>query len=440
MRYRDNLENYICRTVTENPSYMQVKFKVPTGVEITAGEIFVPNEIDITERNAYDVFVPDTFSKNTDIPAIVLNNDFETMKDGRRPEGQPDYTQYVYRAGQVITAHLLIDGVKFELSPDNVSNVDKMEQEIANGIENTYLYPVANSSSLKWTKNLSDITTKVYLIIEGVKAFRLGGLFGADFAQTLVVRVKDYSAGSSNSTISINANVATNLRIGSRYVQANNVALSLSLEDADNSETYSWELTDYNGDSADNNLFSLGRSSTTYNSNGNRNDVSIKSTLTEAKTYKIYVKVSDSKGNSTIEGFDIPVAEATALSGITYSVGANYLSNKTISFPVSKNTVFIRLINGVGGYYPYTITLADSSDSNDNASFLILNEGNYEDDTSYEMIYSANMICLINTVELTEDKTYVIQIKVTDSQNNSGVVTFNMTKNVSQWTGSLNID
>ena len=32
--------------------------------------------------------------------------------------------------------------------------------------------------------------------------------------------------------------------------------------------------------------------------------------LTEAKTYKIYVQATDSKGKTFNEGFDIPVAEA----------------------------------------------------------------------------------------------------------------------------------
>lgn len=35
----NNSDNYICRTVTENPGYMQVKFIVPEDIEIIAGEI-----------------------------------------------------------------------------------------------------------------------------------------------------------------------------------------------------------------------------------------------------------------------------------------------------------------------------------------------------------------------------------------------------------------
>ena len=34
MNSRDNSDNYICRAVTENPGYMQVKFRVPKNVEI----------------------------------------------------------------------------------------------------------------------------------------------------------------------------------------------------------------------------------------------------------------------------------------------------------------------------------------------------------------------------------------------------------------------
>lgn len=61
---------------------------------------------------------------------------------------------------------------------------------LSDNVVNTYLYPEIGTSSLKWTNNLEDIDTKVYLLIEATKYFRLGGLFGSGFANTLIVRVK----------------------------------------------------------------------------------------------------------------------------------------------------------------------------------------------------------------------------------------------------------
>lgn len=193
MNSRDNSDNYICRAVTENPGYMQVKFRVPENVEIVAGEVFVPNVLDLElGYGNWDVFAPETVENETDIPAIILNNSFETLADGRRPNGNPDYTQYVYREGETITGMLLLPELKFELSPDNISNLEELKDAMdLDAAVNTYLYPELGTSSLKWTSDIEEVETKVYLVIEALKWFRLGGLFGGDFARTLVVRVKN---------------------------------------------------------------------------------------------------------------------------------------------------------------------------------------------------------------------------------------------------------
>lgn len=303
MNIRTDGTNYICRAVTELPGYMQVKFRVPANTEISAGEIFVPNTLD-TELGYgnWDVFEPDVVGNVNDIPAIVLNGGFETMSDGRRPNGNPDYTQYVFKAGDTISAIKLLPETKFELSPDNFTNVAEFRAALENGVVNSYLIPVVGSSDLKWTANKADINTKVYLVVEAVKYFRLGGLFGSDFALTLVVRVKANNGQQQQDEpvdpeiTAINAEVTQGLQVGNENVAAGATVLTMTA--VGGTEPYTYALTESGELSADNASFVIEDNKVNVGENA----------LTEAKTYQIHVTVTDSKQKTFNEGFDIPVA------------------------------------------------------------------------------------------------------------------------------------
>lgn len=306
MNIRTDGTNYICRPVTELPAYMQAKFIVPAETEITAGEIFVPNTLD-TELGYgnWDVYEPDIVESVNDIPAIVINGGFEQMSDGRRPNGNPDYTQYIFRAGDTITAIRLLPETKFELSPDNLSNVAEFRAALENRVTNSYLFPVVGSADLKWTASKNDINTKIYLVIEGVKYFRLGGLFGGDFALTLVVRVKsigENEQGDQPATdpeiTAINANVTEGLQVGNENVAAG--ATVLTMQAVGGTEPYTYALTESGDLSADNASFVIEDNKVNVGENA----------LTEAKTYQIHVTVTDSKEKTFNEGFDIPVSAA----------------------------------------------------------------------------------------------------------------------------------
>ena len=181
------MANYIARTVTENPAYMQAQIKVPAGQTYHAGQVVVAESLDNSIRGNLSVYAPTAVADITkeDI-AILLNNGFETMADGRRPDGQPDYTQYEFRAGDVVTAHRLLPQTRYEISIDACAK-SVQDATIAPGDN---LIPKNGSLELEYSKTGTAVTAKNYLTIEATKYFRLGGLYGEQFASTLVVRAK----------------------------------------------------------------------------------------------------------------------------------------------------------------------------------------------------------------------------------------------------------
>ncbi len=183
------MKHYVCRPVTELPAYMQAQVRVPAALTegLRAGEVVQAEKLDENLYGNYSVYMPEQI---TDIAkqdwAIVLNGTFEEMSDGRRPDGNPDYTTYVYKPGEVATAIRMIPNIKFELS------VDACDSTVAGATikPGDNLVPKANEYALTYSAAATTVTAKHYLTIEATKFFRLGGQFGGDFASTLVVRAK----------------------------------------------------------------------------------------------------------------------------------------------------------------------------------------------------------------------------------------------------------
>lgn len=185
-------KHYIARTVTENPSYMQAKIRVPEGVTLTAGNVVVAEVLD-TELGYgnWDVYAPSQVADaaKEDI-AIILNGGFETLSDGRRPDGNADYTQYQFMGGDVVTAHRLLPQVRFEISEDACDNT----VGAATVVPGDNLIPKNGQYTLTYSAKGTTVSTKNYLMVEATKYFRLGGQSGSEFAQTMVVRAKNTDA------------------------------------------------------------------------------------------------------------------------------------------------------------------------------------------------------------------------------------------------------
>ena len=287
------MAQYLCRTVTELPAYMQANFIVEEGTEINAGDIYVAKKLNESLHGDWTVYNADMIEDvSKEIPAIVINNSFETLADGRRPDGQPDYTQYAYEEGEVVTAINLLPEIKMEISFDIIQNRNDIESK-------GYLIPENGTNLLRFVSTIDDVNSKVYFVIEALKHFRCGGAMGMGFIDTMVVRVKYMPEKPKDPEITgIQADTVQGLQVGNANVASG--ATVLTMNAIGGTQPYQYALIPDGEVAQDNDKFVINSAEVKVGANA----------LTEAKTYKIYVQATDSKGKTFKEGFDIPVAEA----------------------------------------------------------------------------------------------------------------------------------
>ena len=181
------MANYLCRATNPRiPDYLVIKVSVPAGQTLKAGDVFPVKALDTTISNNYQVFTgtqPTTADLGIRM-AIVINDGFETLEDGRRPAGQPDYTQYTYAEGDVVTAILMVPGLVFEISKDCLTNATS----IAAG---NILEPVNGKYTLDTKTAHTEGTKSAMRVLNPAKNFRMGGQFGYNFIATVVAMVED---------------------------------------------------------------------------------------------------------------------------------------------------------------------------------------------------------------------------------------------------------
>lgn len=183
------MANYICAPLTDVPDYLVVDVVVPTGETLYAGQIVTVESIntDISKNfSVYTATEPATATLGKQM-AIIINGGFEQLSDGRRPEGQPDFTKYTFGAGEVVTAIILTPAMRFEIANDSV-NLNSVTPAAGK-----VLFPVDGAYSLKLDAAVPAGTYSSFTVL-ATKYFRTGGLFGAGFASTMVTKVNAPSA------------------------------------------------------------------------------------------------------------------------------------------------------------------------------------------------------------------------------------------------------
>nr|DAQ36250.1 MAG TPA: capsid protein [Caudoviricetes sp.] len=318
------MANYICRPVTEVPSYLLANFKVRND-NIVAGQFFRAERLTTSIKGNFSVYSPDNMAKADDDIAIILNNSFETLDDGRRPDGNPDYTSYVYKKDEVITGVRLVEGLTFELGMDSII----ANQEVQVG---GYLIPEVGENKLIYTETLEGIDSEEFLLIEGFKDFRVGGQFGSQFIKTMVVRVKRTNIEAS--TLDITATPIQGLEIP---LAANTVVATLATTGGE--EPYSYTLT---AGLQDNDLFEIEGAS-----------IKNKEQVTEAQTYHVIVTATDNTGVKKSEIVNILI-DNPSITAINITMTDDIREGEVATQPNG----LIAVAQAVGGTAPYTLSLS----------------------------------------------------------------------------------
>lgn len=176
----------VCYPMTDVPEYLIGTVTAPEG-GLRPGDVVVVNTIDNTISNNFTQYVATLptaeLLANEALAIVISGGNFEELADGRMPDGQPDYTQYVYNAGKTAPVLFLEPRVIFYLSDDCIGT---------EGVVGDYLTGDADSYNVIMSQ---DVPTG-HLTVAKIQAkhnFRLGGMFGGEFTTGNVCRVLPYN-------------------------------------------------------------------------------------------------------------------------------------------------------------------------------------------------------------------------------------------------------
>ena len=112
------LQTY-CAPMTGVEERLVITATVPVGKTYRPGMVIDASTIDTTIDGNFSVYtgIAPADVKTTPL-AIIINGGWEQLPDGRRPEGQTDYTQYPYNEGETFTAIFLDDHLRFQITQD----------------------------------------------------------------------------------------------------------------------------------------------------------------------------------------------------------------------------------------------------------------------------------------------------------------------------------
>lgn len=177
------MENYICQIFTPRVSSRFLGKMSASTDGIHAGQVFVADELDGDIAGNISVYrdkMATIDSLGSKFFAVVLNDGFETLDDGRRPSGNPNYYTYTYKKGDVMPIAFWGKNLKFNIGLDSVNPNTKTLATVGN-----YLIPNANSKMLSASATIPT-GTKVALQIISLYNTPIGGQFGGGMAVSLI--------------------------------------------------------------------------------------------------------------------------------------------------------------------------------------------------------------------------------------------------------------
>lgn len=167
--------NYICEPRYTVPAILTVNVKAED--ELKAGDVVAINKL-VDEAENREVYAA-TMPAEGDIRyAIIVNQGIEELADGRRPEGQPNFTTFTYKAGTILHAVMLgYQPVPFAISDNQIDG---------KAAEGKFLAPKAGQHKL----TVVDAKADICLAVEKVNVETpMGGLFGMTAEKTTFATV-----------------------------------------------------------------------------------------------------------------------------------------------------------------------------------------------------------------------------------------------------------
>lgn len=142
--------------------------------ELTAGNVVVADTVSDLIAGNFSVRTatkPVTANLGKIMAIVISGGDFETLPDGRRPEGNPDYGTYSYKVGETAPVVLLTIGNKFWISNGAVSGT-VAKDAILEPVNDSYVPTIVASRTSGTTSALK---------VLALKPQGWGGQFGGDF-------------------------------------------------------------------------------------------------------------------------------------------------------------------------------------------------------------------------------------------------------------------
>lgn len=182
-----DIKQRVAYPMTRVPDHYVSVVRVPEATTMYAGMFVVANSMDAAIAGNFQVRVPAAPTAETiktEIVGVVINGGFDQLPDGRRPDGQPDFSQYQFNAGDVITIVWCLPKVIMYLSDDCLTTGTLTGDTTDVG---KFVVPTADSMvpSGATTKPAAN-AVKSYCKIMARKTTRSGGQYGGGFIDGLV--------------------------------------------------------------------------------------------------------------------------------------------------------------------------------------------------------------------------------------------------------------
>jgi hypothetical protein len=178
------MANYVGYCITPRVCSEHIaKVTAPSG-GLKPGQLVFVEELDSNIAGNYEVFVatqPATAGLGSKHLAMVINGGFETLADGRRPAGQPDYTQYTYAEGENVPVVFLDPHLTFLVSVDSVSGGTSAAPASDIG---KFIIPANGTYTGAVDASNSGVGNSLKIV--GTYYLPLGGNYGGNFANVYV--------------------------------------------------------------------------------------------------------------------------------------------------------------------------------------------------------------------------------------------------------------